>query len=171
MIGKDLHATKDDPLNIWIDFMNHSIRHSIIAGFIATLILSIFMIMKKIMGVMPQMNPIGDLVLVMEDLTGLSVMPIFAWLLHFFIGTVIWGVAFALIYAKLPGGRIIKGIVFGISAWLLMMLTVEPLAGHGIFGVHTSIAIPMMSLILHIIYGAILGIVYSILSKRPEQLV
>lgn len=150
--------------------MKNTIRHSMIAGFIATVVLSILMIMKKITGVMPQMNPIADLVLILQNLSGLSVMPVFAWILHFFIGTVVWGGIFALLYTKLPGGNVIKGIVLGVGAWLLMMLTVEPLAGHGIFGLQTSPVIPVMSMMLHIIYGAILGVVYGKLSKIPAKL-
>lgn len=150
--------------------MKNTICYSFIAGFIATVALSIFMIIKNIMGVMPQMNPIGDLVHILQNLSGLSVMPVFAWILHFFIGTVAWGGLFALLYAKLPGGNVIKGITFGVGAWLLMMLTVEPLAGHGIFGLQTSPVIPVMSMVLHIIYGAVLGFVYGKLSKVSAQI-
>ena len=118
------------------------------------------------MGLMPQMNPIADLVMILQNILGISVMPVFAWLLHFFIGTVVWGGLFALLHTKLPGANVIKGISFGVGAWILMMLTVEPLAGHGIFGLQTSRVIPVVSMMLHLIYGAILGIVYGKLSKK-----
>ncbi len=145
--------------------MKHT-TNSLIAAFVATVVLSLFMIMKKIMGVVPEMNPIADLVVIMQNLSGLSVMLVFGWLLHFFIGTVAWGSTYALLYKILPGGNIIKGIIIGLSAWVLMMFTVTPMAGHGLFGIETSKVIPVMSMMLHIIYGTVLGVVYGTLSKR-----
>ena len=140
--------------------------NSLIAAFVATIVLSLLMIMKKIMGVVPEMNPIADLVVIMQNLSGLSIMPVFGWVLHFFIGTVAWGSVYALLYKILPGGNVIKGIIVGLSAWVLMMFTVTPMAGHGLFGLETSKVIPVMSMMLHIIYGAVLGMIYGKLSKR-----
>lgn len=150
--------------------MKHSLSYSFIASFIATFVLSIIMVMKKIMGLMPEMNPIADLVTIMQDLSGLTILPLFAWALHFLIGTLIWGTLFFLLYGILPGGKAIKGILFGLGAWVFMMLTVEPLAGHGFFGLQTSLVIPVMSMMLHIVFGAILGIVYGKLSKSPTEM-
>jgi Family of unknown function (DUF6789) len=140
--------------------------NSLIAAFVATIVLSLLMIMKKIMGVVPEMNPIADLVVIMQNLSGLSIMPVFGWVLHFFIGTVAWGSVYALLYKILPGDNVIKGIIVGLSAWVLMMFTVTPMAGHGLFGLETSKVIPVMSMVLHIIYGAVLGMIYGELSKR-----
>jgi hypothetical protein len=148
--------------------MKH-ITKSLIAAFVATIVLSLLMIMKKIMGVVPEMNPIADLVVIMQNLSGLSIMPVFGWLLHFFIGTIAWGSVYALLYKILPGGNIIKGIIVGLSAWVLMMFTVTPMAGHGLFGLETSKVIPVMSMMLHIIYGAVLGFVYSKLAKSSAD--
>ncbi len=150
--------------------MKHSLSYSYIASFIATFVLSIIMVMKKTMGMMPEMNPIADLVTIMQQLSGLTILPLFAWTLHFLIGTLIWGTLFFLLYGILPGGKVIKGILFGLGAWMLMMLTVEPLAGHGFFGLRTSPVIPVMSMMLHIIFGAILGIVYGKLSKLSTEM-
>jgi len=150
--------------------MKHSLSYSFIASFIATLVLSMIMVMKKTMGLMPEMNPIADLVTIMQQVSGLSILPIFAWVLHFFIGTFAWGILFFLFYGVLPGGKIIKGILFGLGAWMLMMLTVEPLAGHGFFGLQTSPVIPMMSMMLHIVFGATLGIIYGKLAKSSTAM-
>lgn len=150
--------------------MKHSLSYSFIASFIATLVLSMIMIMKKLMGLMPVMNPIADLVTIMQNITGLTVLPLFAWILHFLIGTVMWGTLFFLLYGILPGGKLIKGILFGLGAWMSMMLTVEPLAGHGFFGLQTGFVIPVMSMMLHIVFGAILGIVYGKLTKTSIEI-
>lgn len=141
--------------------MKHSLPYCFIASFIATLVLSMIMVMKKTMGLMPEMNPIMDLVTIMQNLSALTISPLFAWFLHFLIGTFMWGILFFLLYGRLPGGKLIKGILFGLGVWLLMMLTIEPLAGHGFFGLQTSPVIAVMSMMLHIVFGAILGIVYG----------
>ncbi len=150
--------------------MKHSLPNSLIASFIATLVLSMIMIMKKTMGLMPEMNPIADLVTIMQDISGLTIMPLFAWILHFLIGTFIWGISFFLLYEILPGGKLIKGILFGLGAWMLMMLTLEPLAGHGLFGLQTSPVIAVMSMMLHIVFGAILGLIYGRLSQPSNEM-
>ena len=62
----------------------------------------------------------------------------------------------------LPGGsHSVKGIVFGVGAWLLMMIVVMPMAGAGLFGMNLGIMAPIMTFILHVIYGAVLGAVYG----------
>jgi hypothetical protein len=46
------------------------------------------------------------------------------------IGAVIWGGAFALLEPRLPGGDFwVKGVVFGVGAWLIMMVAMMPMAG------------------------------------------
>ncbi len=95
------------------------------------------------------------------------------WLGHFIIGTVAWGGGFVLLYGLIPGGSaLIKGIVFGIAAWFGMMIMVMPMAGAGLFGMAFGIMAPMMTLVLHVIYGAVLGAVFRMLvapkSRIPE---
>jgi flagellar biosynthesis protein FliR len=61
-----------------------------IAGFIATLVLSALMLMKQQMGVMPQLNPVEML----TKMAGGST-PAVGWTIHFLIGTVLWGTTFS----------------------------------------------------------------------------
>jgi len=46
------------------------------------------------------------------------------------------------------------------------MLLVMPLAAAGYFGMDLTLLDPVVSLIYHIIYGATLGVVYSLLAGR-----
>jgi hypothetical protein len=67
----------------------------------------------------------------------------------------------------IPGsGAVLKGVLFGIAAWLGMMIMVMPMAGAGLFGMAFGIMAPMMTLVLHIIFGAVLGAVY-LMQSRP----
>ena len=70
------------------------------------------------------------------------------------------------LYAYIPGsGAVQKGIVLGIAACLMMMVAVLPMAGAGVFGLNLGIMAPVMTLILHIIFGAVLGLVFQ--GRRP----
>ena len=138
---------------------------SIIAGFAATVVLSALMLMKGAMGLMPHLNVIAML----AHMIGFGG-PALGWLVHFLIGTVLWGVLFALLYPSLPGSEpVVKGMVFAVGAWLLMMIVVMPMAGAHIFGLKLGIMAPVMTLILHLIWGAALGVVYKVLPEAGRQ--
>lgn len=143
----------------------NSYARSIIAGFVATVVLSALMLMKSSMGLMPQLNVIAML----AHMIGFGG-PALGWLAHFLIGTVLWGVLFALLYSSLPGSEpVVKGMVFGVGAWLLMMIIVMPMAGAGFFGLNLGIMAPVMTLILHLIWGAVLGYLYKALPGAEQQ--
>ncbi len=83
------------------------------AGFAATLVLSALMLMKSAMGLMPQLDVIG----VMSTMMGSSAA--MAWLVHFLIGTVLWGALFAWLHPHLPGhSHWLKGAIFGLAPGL-----------------------------------------------------
>lgn len=127
-----------------------------VAGFAATAVLSIMMLAKAMMGLMPQMDVIVMLSAMM------SAPPAVGWLAHFMIGTVAWGVGFAFVQDHLPGGSlIVKGLAFGTAAWLGMMILVMPMAGAGLFGMALGMMAPVMTLMLHWVFGLVLGGVYG----------
>jgi uncharacterized membrane protein YagU involved in acid resistance len=85
------------------------------------------------------------------------------------IGAFIFGGMFALLEPTLPGGKLwLKGAIFGVGAWLAMMLAVMPMAGAGFFGMNFGMVAPIMTLVLHVIYGAVLGCVYAALQSREH---
>ena len=136
------------------------------AGFVATVVLSLLMLMKSMMGVMPGLDIARMLTSMAHHMMGLPANPAVGWLLHFMIGTVVWGMGFALLYTVLPGGGpVIKGLAFGALAWLLMMLIPMPMAGAGLFGMKFGMMAPVMTLVLHLIWGAVLGATFSGLSR------
>jgi uncharacterized membrane protein YagU involved in acid resistance len=110
-----------------------NVQAGLIAGFIATVVLSILMIAKSSVGLIPQLNPIEDIVHVTDRLTGMTLPLPFGWVGHFAIGTVAWGIIYAALQASLPGAPVVKGLIFGALAWLAMMIIFEPLAGDGLF--------------------------------------
>lgn len=131
-----------------------------VAGFAATVVLSLIMLVKSAIGLLPELNVIRMLANFVNGPLASG------WILHFIIGTVVWGILFVL-YQQMTLRRnfVVKGMLFATAAWLAMMLVVFPLAGAGLFGLVIGPMAPVMTLILHLIFGAILGLTYSML--RP----
>jgi hypothetical protein len=142
--------------------MTNRIVKGVFAGFIGTLALSALMILKAAMGLMPQMNAIKMLTVIAHGMLGTPLTPVVGWLLHFMIGSLVWGVSFSLLFERLPShAPILKGLIFGTAAWVLMMIVVMPMAGAGLFGLYLGLGTPIATLVLHWAYGAVLGGVYG----------
>jgi len=132
------------------------LKNGFLAGFVVTVVVSAMMVAKGMMGLMPELDVAAMLAMMM------GAPLVVGWLAHFMIGTLAWGGGFAVFYGAIPGGMaIVKGIVFGVVAWLGMMILVMPMAGAGLFGMSFGIMAPMMTLVLHIIFGVVLGGVYG----------
>lgn len=138
-----------------------NIAKGLLAGLAATAVLSLLMLLKGAMGLMPALDPIGMIAMMM------GVSSVLGWGVHVMIGTVVWGGTFALLESYLPGGEFwLKGVVFGIGAWLIMMLVMMPMAGAGFFGMQLGMMAPVMTLVMHLVFGAVLGGVYGMLLRR-----
>lgn len=135
-----------------------------VAGFVGTVVLSALMMAKSMMGLMPQL----DVIKMLAGMMGTG--PAGGWVAHFALGTVVWGGLFAWLNPNIPGeSQWLKGTVFGIGAWLLMMILPMPMAGAGLFGMKLGVMAPVMTLVLHVIYGAVLGATYgALIGSSPE---
>jgi hypothetical protein len=135
--------------NIWIGMA---------AGFAATLLLSAMMLMKDAMKFMPQMDMIGMISGMMKMSRAMG------WLIHFIVGTALYGFAYAFLFAPLwPGAYWLSGMALGVVGWLLASLAMMPMADKGFFGMKMGAIAPMMSLVMHVFFGAVLGWVYGLL--------
>jgi hypothetical protein len=129
-----------------------ALGRGIIAGFLATLVLSV------------ALDPLATLA------RGADVLPpTFGWLLHFFVGSFIWGGAFALLHPYLRGPLWVRGICFGLAAWLVVMLAVMPLTRAGLFGWALGFVTPIAMLVVHLSYGALLGVIFGLLEPEEEE--
>ena len=133
----------------------------IAAGFVATVVLSVMMLMKRSVGLMPELDPIA----MITAMTGAS-SPAVGWIGHFVIGSIFWGVGFAIVSPYLPGPYPLRGPVFAIGAWLMMMLVVMPMAGAGLFGLGLGMMAPVVALALHVVFGAVLGGIYGLVGAK-----
>lgn len=135
----------------------------LIGGLVAAVVQSAIMLMKSGMGLMPQLDVIAMLSTMMGTTTAV------AWIAHFMIGAV-WGVSFAALASKIPTGPSwVRGMVFLIAPWLAMMVVVMPMAGAGLFGMNMGIMAPIVTLVLHLIFGAVMGFTYAKLA-RPDDI-
>lgn len=138
--------------------------NGLLAGFVATLVLSAIMVIKQMMGIMPELD-------VAAMLTSMLSLPsvAFGWIMHFMIGTIAWGIGYALLRSFLPVGAVWSGVLFGTAAWLMMMIAVMPMAGAGLFGINMGVMAPIMTFVLHAIFGAVLGAVYQALAGSGSR--
>jgi Family of unknown function (DUF6789) len=128
------------------------IGRGIIAGFLATIALS------------AMLDPIAMVVRTSGILS-----PPLGWLLHFLVGTLVWGAGFALVHDWLRGPSWLRGILFGIGAWLLVVITVVTMTRLGLFGVELGFATPLAMLAVHVVFGALLGGIYDLVGSAPAS--
>lgn len=140
-----------------MELFQKNVGKGMVAGFVATVVLSGLMLMKSAMGFMPQL----DVVSMISQMMGQPDNPAIGWIAHFMIGTVLWGGLFALFINVFRGAPWLRGVELGVTAWLLMMVMVMPMAGAGLFGLKLGMMAPAMTLVLHVIFGAVLGFTYD----------
>lgn len=140
------------------------------AGLAATVALSALMLIKSAAGMLPELDVIEMLAKMGHDYAGLPQRPLVGWIMHLIIGTVVWGVLFALLEPAMPTtGYVSKGLIFSVGAWLAMMIVVMPIVGAGLFGLGLGMAAPIATLVLHLVYGAVLGAAYGRLSQPRRE--
>jgi uncharacterized protein DUF6789 len=147
--------------------MSNSMK-GMIAGLVATLVLSALLLLKSTMNVVPELN----LIRLLTSLGSITVIQ--AWMDHFIVGVVVWGLLFGAYdsIAKRPA-HWLKGIIFGVFAWLVMMVLFMPLAKAGLFGYRLGAMAGVVTLMYHLVFGAVLGTTYGLLTtwvpvKQPQ---
>lgn len=80
-------------------------------------------------------------------------------LMHLINGSVVFPVLFTyLLYRILPGDPWLKGVTWGLALWFALQAVIIPMMGGGIFSSKSGgLMVVMASLIAHVLYGALLG--------------
>jgi hypothetical protein len=97
------------------------------------------------------------------------------WVAHFLVGTFILGPAFGLLCHRLPTDTPeSRGILFAVGAFIVMGLTVAPLAGVvgrpvGIFFMLAGFGTLAWMIAIHALFGIVLGNVYGRLVERDRR--
>lgn len=138
------------------------ILRGLIAGFIATLAILLLLILKDMVGLSYNLNTMPLLRSLSQQPNPLLISPAIGWIIHFLIFSLLWSFVFTLITAKgLRHPVRIYAMGFCLFAWLFMMLLTMPLAGNGYFALQKDLWAPLLSLLLHLVWGWILAIVYE----------
>jgi len=133
--------------------MNKSMKRVIVAGVLATIVMTIITMLAPMMG-MPKMSP-------PNMLAGMLGMPIFVgWVMHFMIGIVFAVTYQKLFSSKLPINNVLlKGAVFGVVVFVFAQLVMKLMgAMMGMPAMEGSLVMQMVgSLIGHIVYGIVVA--------------
>jgi len=82
----------------------------------------------------------------------------------FIVGGLIWALLFVLVFEpRLRGAPWERGLQFALVPWLFSLVVFMPLVGGGVLGVGLGAGpLPIVgNLILHVVYGAVLGVVWG----------
>lgn len=136
---------------------------AIMAGVAGTIVMTMMTMVAPMMG-MPEM----DIPKMLGNFMGVPV--IVGWLAHFMVGVVLAVIYAYAFYPKLSSAPVLKGIIYSIIPWLAVQLMLNPMMGAGLFAANTPVPLMMVmgSLVGHLVYGIIIGLVYS---GNPKALI
>ena len=132
--------------------MRPNAGRAILGGFAGTLALTLLMYKGAPMMGLPAM----DSAAMLGQMLG-------GWapgmMMHFMNGILIFPLIYTYgLFSRFPGAPVVKGILWGISLWVMAQVIVMPMMGAGIFGLKMGgMMSAMASLAGHVIYGALLG--------------
>jgi uncharacterized membrane protein YagU involved in acid resistance len=117
-------------------------------------------------GVAPMMGLRMDIAAMLGSMLGGSW--VVGMVMHLINGTVIFPAIYAyVLYARLPGAPAMRGAIWGLALWLVAQTMVMPMMGAGLFSSAMGGAMAAMgSLVGHVMYGSLLGVVAS--SREPR---
>jgi len=136
-----------------VDKVESTIGKGIIAGFVATFALSVLLdpIALFAPAVLPAAPPVG-------------------WILHFFVGTVVWGIGFSVLHDYLHGPAWQRGLMFALGAWIGVISGAAVLSLARVVSVDFTATMIVATLIVHVLYGVALGLVYGwLIEGAPEE--
>ena len=134
-----------------------SIRNGLISAIFATLAAGSMMLMNNALHRIPELHLARTLAAVLGYPDHLMV----GWIAFLVIGILVFGVLFAVLAPKLPvRSYLVKGLIFGVVSWLLMMVVIMPLAGAGFFGVSRGHILALAALVLNLVYWIVLSLMY-----------
>ncbi len=136
--------------------MQNKLVRSILAGVLATAVMTVFMLLAPMMG-FPKMNP-ADM---MSGMLGVS--PIVGWIMHFMIGIIFAGVYVYLFNPRVHiHSRAGKGMVYGIVVFVfaqVMMFLMSKMMPMPSNSMKDDMVLMMIgSLIGHLVFGLLVGL-------------
>jgi len=139
-------------------------------GVVATVIMSIPMIIGTLTGVSPMPRPIPAAIVghILGPDAPQPLLMVLAIILHLGYGG-FWGAVLASLTYPVT---LWKGLAMGVFLWLVMQIIVLPFLGWGAFGASQTPMIALATFVLHLIYGGALGLLldrHFVWSAHPHQ--
>ena len=144
--------------------MKPNIGRAVLGGLAGTIVLSMLMYVGAPMIGIPKM----DIAAMLGSMLG-------GWtvgmVMHFVNGVILFPLIYAFVlFSKLRGTPVTKGILWGITLWLVAGLMVMPMMGAGFFGTaNGGMMAAAASLMGHIVYGALLGLIAGGPAQRLQE--
>ena len=147
-----------------------------LAGFLATLPMTVFMMLLYRRLPRKEQYPLPPRQVTMElaekagvksrleetERTGLAL------LAHFAYGTVM-GAIYSLLVGKVPGPSLLKGIAFGLVVWAGSYLVLLPVLGILRSATHHPLRRNALMIAAHIFWGAVLGWIVQVLTNTTNH--
>ena len=143
--------------------MHPTFARAALGGFVGTLVMTAMMY-----GVAPMMGLHMDIAAMLGSMLGGRIA---GMVMHFVNGSVIFPAIYAyVLYAHLPGSPAIRGTIWGLALWLVAQTVVMPMMGAGLFSsAMGGMMAAVGSLIGHVLYGGLLGVIASTPESRVVQ--
>lgn len=129
---------------------------------------SLLILVHSRSGPLPGFQPNEDIQRGLSWLVRTEVHPGVVWLLSFVNGAIVWGFVFGQTYRFLPeNSPWLKGVFFGVCAWLMMGLLFFPLVDRGIFAAKLGLGLAPAVLMLGALlaYSVTMSLVYNFLDR------
>ncbi len=146
--------------------MMSRLQKGMVAGFAATVVVSVMEAVNLVMG--PWFGSFPGIIAFMLGMPGnLAV----GWPLHFVMGTLVLGSIFGLIASRLPTDTSgTKGIVFAVGAFVVMMTGIFLFGDFRMFRGTDGFGTIAWLLVTHAVFGITLGTVYGQLMRREKRM-
>ncbi len=135
-------------------FFENQFGNGLFIGLVSTLVMSTFMIIYRVSRRAPLNLPLllGNFVYPKKRLNDKNAMKI-GIAAHLLIGA-LWGPVY---WYTVPVKSVFSGLLFSTIPWFLMMVLLLPVLGQGFFGSKVNKYLPEVYLVLHAVYGLMLG--------------
>jgi hypothetical protein len=135
-----------------VDKVESTIGKGIVAGFVATFMLSVLLDPIELFApsILPASPPVG-------------------WILHFFVGTVVWGIGFAVLHDYLRGPAWQRGLMFALGAWIVVISGAAVLILAHVIAMELTPVMIVATLVVHVLYGVALGLIYGWLLEGTAE--
>lgn len=133
----------------------HRLRAGFGYGVVATIAMSVLMLLAVVSGNSPMPQPIPKAVVAQLFGGGLPKPLLMALAVGLHLG---YGGLFGALLARVARPVTIgTGLALGVGLWILMQAAFLPVLGWGLFGTAITPKIAVATLVLHLVYGGVLG--------------